>query len=534
MELLTEMWAMIAARGPQLWSETGRHLSLVGAAIGAAVLIGVPLGILCHRVRSLRAPVLWLVGILQTVPSLAMLALLLILTSQTGFLPAWISLTLYALLPIVRNTVTGLEGVPDSSVEAARGVGMTAGQRLRLVELPLALPVIVAGLRTAAVISVGIATLAAFIGAGGLGVFIFRGLSMQKPSLLLFGAIPAAILALIVDGVIWAGEWASRPVRQSMSSVARSLRPVAIALPLGLIAFGLATNFVELDYGAAGGRTRGELAATTGTVTIGSKEFGEQLLLGEMMAQVIEAKTNLQVDRQFGLGGTLVCHEALRRDEIDLYAEYTGTGFQTILEADRDAAGPFSVYAYVDARYRERFGVDWLEPLGFNNTFAIAVRGDAAEANGWETVSDLTGQANELTAGFTAEFMERPDGYPGLKQAYGFSFGEATDISPDLMYEAVQRGEVDVICAFATDGRIEAYDLKVLQDDRGFFPPYDAAPVVGLDTLDAHPELAPALQTLAGLLNDQTMQRLNYAVTGEKRDPAEVAAEFLREQGLID
>jgi osmoprotectant transport system permease protein len=520
-----DFWQLALDRREALWAQTGTHLQLVGAAIAMALIIGVPLGIFCHRIRLLRTPSLWVVGIVQTIPSLAMLALLLGLTGKTGFLPAWIALSLYALLPIVRNVVTGLDGVPDSAVEAARGVGMTPGQRLRKVELPLALPVIIAGVRTAAVISVGIATLAAFIRAGGLGVFIFRGISMDRPDLLLLGAIPAAALALMVDAAIWTGERSTRPIRQSASPLKRFLRPLALLGPVLLVALGLATSFVSLSPATAG--------PSVGTVRIGSKEFSEQLLLGELMAQVIEARTDLAVRRDFGMGGTMLCHGAIERGEIDLYAEYTGTGYLTILKMDGEIPDAQGVYETVDAEYRKRFNIDWLEPLGFANTYALAVREEDAEAHGWTTVSDLAADAADLKAGFPAEFMERTDGYPGLIKTYGFRFGDTGDISPDLMYEALDQGDVDVIAAFSTDGRLEAYGLRVLEDDRNFWPPYDAAVLVREDTLKAHPQLEAALKTLSGKLDVPTMQRLNYEVTGNKRNPADVAAEFLREEGLI-
>lgn len=521
-----DFWQLVVERREALWAQTGTHLQLVGAAIAVALIVGVPLGIICHRFRLLRGPSLWVVGIVQTVPSLAMLALLLGLTGKTGFLPAWLALSLYALLPIVRNVVTGLEGVPDSAVQAARGVGMTPGQRLWKVELPLALPVIVAGVRTAAVISVGIATLAAFIRAGGLGVFIFRGLSMDRPDLLLLGAIPAAVLALMVDAAIWTGEWATRSVRQSASSLRRGLRPIAMLGPVALVVLGLATSFISLSPQRQG--------ASVGMVRIGSKEFSEQLLLGELMAQTIEARTDLTVRRDFGMGGTMLCHGALESGEIDLYAEYTGTGYLTILKFEGDIPDAQGVYDTVDAQYRKRFNIDWLEPLGFANTYALAVREEDAQAHGWTTVSDLASDAADLRAGFPAEFMERADGYPGLVETYGFEFGETGDISPDLMYEALDTGDVDVIAAFSTDGRLEAYGLRVLEDDRHFWPPYDAAPVVREETLRSFPQVQTALETLAGKLDVPTMQRLNYEVTGNKRNPADVAAEFLREQGLID
>jgi osmoprotectant transport system permease protein len=530
---MNAFWTLLLERLPELWNLTGEHLVLTGSAVGLAVLLGLPLGILAHRFKQLRSGVLGAVGILQTIPSLAMLGFLLVLIGKLGVVPAVIALVLYALLPIVRNTLAGLDGVSDQAVEAARGVGMTRKQRLMLVELPLAGPIMLAGIRTAAVISVGIATLAAFIGAGGLGVFIFRGMSMMNIPLIVLGAAPAALLALLVDFALWATEHALQPQTQHQrASIRGKIRKLGYAAPLLLIALGLITSLTTIAPADVRQAKQHRIARSTGTVRIGSKEFAEQRLLGQMMARMIEAHTDLLVQRHIGLGGTMICHQALTQREIDLYAEYTGTGYQVILEQS-DPPGPFSVYADVDRQYRRKFQADWLEPFGFNNTYAITVRQSAAEQNGWETISDLVEDAPDLTAGFTSEFQERADGYPGLQKAYGLNFAKAEDVSSDLIIEALAKGQVDVICAFATDGRIAAYDLKVLQDDRGFFPPYDAAPVVRMDTLQKHPELRAALSPLFGLLTDEIMQRLNYRIQGDGKSPGEVAEEFLVENNLL-
>jgi len=267
-------------------------------------------------------------------------------------------------------------------------------------------------------------------------------------------------------------------------------------------------------------------------IRVGAKNFTEQEILGELAAQLIERHTSLAVERRFGLGGTGVCHAALRAGELDLYIEYTGTALMDILKA-RPAGPPDTVFCQVARAYRRRFGLEWLPPIGFNNTYAIAVRDAAAEQHGWERISDLIDAAPTLSAGFTSEFMARPDGYPGLKKAYGLAFGRTMDMDPGLMYQALADGQVDVICAFATDGRIEAYDLRILADDKRFFPPYDAAPVVRGRLLRLHPELRDALAPLAGSLDDATMRQLNYAVDELHRSPRQVARAWIeaRETG---
>jgi glycine betaine/choline ABC-type transport system substrate-binding protein len=250
-----------------------------------------------------------------------------------------------------------------------------------------------------------------------------------------------------------------------------------------------------------------------------------------MLAQLIEHHTRLEVQRRFGLS-TTIAHNALTTGQIDLYAEYTGTAYINVLKRE-EIIGPFSTYAAVDRYYRQQLDCDWLEPLGFNNTYAITVRREQAEKHGWQTISDLEPMADDLSGGFPSEFMERPDGYRGLCRAYGFSLGQTRDLSSDLMVEALARGQVDVISAFATDGRISEYDLKVLDDDRHYFPPYQAAPVVRQATLNAHPRLKGVLNLLAGRINDATMQRLNFQVQGEQRSVKDVAGEFLRSEGLL-
>jgi glycine betaine/choline ABC-type transport system substrate-binding protein len=275
-------------------------------------------------------------------------------------------------------------------------------------------------------------------------------------------------------------------------------------------------------------------------ITIGGKDFTEQSVLCEMMAILIEENTDLRVDRRPFLGGTMVCFNGLRGGELDAYAEYTGTGLVNIL--GRDAmSDPNETLSVVRQAFTEEYNLTWLEPFGFNNTYTLTMRREQAEELGIRTFSDLarhitSGNEPQLTAGFTFEFLDRPDGYRGLCEAYGFEFiDEPRGFDPGLMYKACADGELDVICAFATDGRIAAFDLVTLEDDRQFFPPYYAAPLIRNETLEAHPELRDLLNQLGGLIDDETMQQLNYQVDRKDnpRRARDVAREFLIEQGLI-
>ncbi len=273
------------------------------------------------------------------------------------------------------------------------------------------------------------------------------------------------------------------------------------------------------------------VAEAADTVRIGAKNFTEQEVLGELVAQLIERHTDLRVERKFGLGGTGVCHSALVAGELDIYVEYTGTALLNVLKqhAQTDAD---KVFRIVSSAYRDQFDLEWLPPIGFSNTYAIAVRSADAEVRGWLTISDLARASRGLTGGFTSEFMERPDGFPGLRRVYGLDFARTADLDPGLMYKALADGQVDVICAFATDGRIAAYKLHVLHDDRSFFPPYDAAPVIRKALLRDHPEIRDALTPLAGTIGDREMRRMNYAADELKRRPSAVARDWIEARGF--
>lgn len=517
---MTEWMAFVGQRLPELQQKLVEHLILTGISTAVAVAIGLPLGVLILRWSFLRGLVLSFSNAVQTIPSLAMLAFLLPFFG-IGVKPALVALTLYALLPIVRNTYAGLNNLPPAVLEAADGLGFTRLQRLWLVEIPLALPVILAGIRTAAVIGVGIATLSAFIGAGGLGDFINRGLALNNTRLVLLGAVPAALLALLVDFSLGLLEDWLRPGKKPMSLRWRTTLFVLMLASLLASGVWLRQKTGQKEW------------MGIGIVRIGSKNFTEQLILGELMAQLIEARTNLKVDRKFNLGGTIICHQALVKGAIDLYPEYTGTALTAILNM-ATITDPEKVFTIVKDAYRKRFRCEWLEPFGFNNTYAIAVRRQDAQRYKLRKISDLRRIASKFRAGFTFEFRERPDGYPGLKQTYGFGFGQVVDMDPALMYQALAKGKVDVICAFATDGRIAAYDLVTLEDDRHFFPPYHAAPVVRIDVLNRYPFLGDILKLLAGTLDDEKMRQLNYMVDAKKMSPKEVARQFLEQKGLLE
>jgi osmoprotectant transport system substrate-binding protein len=268
------------------------------------------------------------------------------------------------------------------------------------------------------------------------------------------------------------------------------------------------------------------------TIVVGSKNFTEQIVLAELFAQQIEAHSAMRVEREVNLGGTLLCHDALVSGKIDLYPEYTGTALLAVLK-DPPENSPAKVFERVRSEYRARFGVEVLLPLGFNNSFAMVVRGDDAERLHLRSVSDIAPYAPKWRAGFGYEFIERPDGYRGWAAAYGVHFAAAPKILDlGLLYRALQDKQVDVVAGNTTDGVIESLHMVALTDDRHFFPPYEAVPLVRRAALDAHPEVRATLEALAGKISEDDMRRMNYAVDGEHRELADVVREFRKQKGF--
>jgi osmoprotectant transport system permease protein len=435
------------------------------------------------------------------------------LAGGVGARAAVVVLILYGLLPIVRTTIAGITGIDRSVREAGEAMGMTPGELLRLVELPLALPSIVAGVRVAAVVGVGSATIAAAIGAGGLGEYIYRGLSMVDSTVILAGAVPAALLALVVDGALLLVErrLSSRRGWGGVGAAAAAVAVVALVTSVSLLA----------------------ARRPSGAIVVGSKNFTEQVILGELLAQTIERDAGLPVDRRLNLGGTLICDRALLTGDVDVYVEYTGTALTAIFHQPI-VSGAERVFEAVRAQYAKT-GRTLLPPLGFDNTFAILVRGRDARALGLRTIDDAARQAPKWRAGFGYEFLERPDGYPGLAAAYGLRFAQPPGVMDvSLSYRALASGQVDLIAGDATAGLIRGLDLVPLEDDRHFFPPYDAAPVARAETLLRHPRLRAALERLAGRVSADDMRAMNYAADVEHRDVRDIVAGFLTRQPAVD
>ena len=511
LEFLRQNW-------PELLALTREHIFLVLVSTGLAVLIGVPLGILLTRVRSLQTPVLGFANIMQTVPSLALFGLLIPIPfiGGIGARTAVIALALYALLPVIRNTVTGILGIDPKVREAAAAMGMTTGQILKMVELPLAMPVMLTGIRVAVVISVGVATVAAAVGAGGLGTYIFRGLRQNDNNLLVAGALASAVLALLCDFALGQleksyaiGERASQFRRRVLASAVVAV--FAVIVGLGFLS-GPRNAGVYSETGTTSGKR----------VVVGSKDFTESVILAEILAQMLE-KQGVTVERKFELSGDLP-HRSLLASQIDVYPEYTGTSYTSILKHP-PVTDPQAVYDQTKAEYAERFNLAVSPPLGFANDFAILVRGDVARKNNLKTISDAVPLAQNWQAGFGQDFMSRADGYPGFSRAYGFNFAkQPREMDLSLTYRALQSGELDIIAGNSTDGLISALDLFQLADDKRYFPPYQAVFIARQDVV---PVLNEVFEKLRNAISTDEMRKLNYEVDGNRKTPREVAGGWI-------
>ncbi len=495
----------------------GEHITLVFTAMIVAIGIGIPLGIVMSRYKKLANPILLVTNAVQTIPSLALFGFLITVPFLGGIgkKPAIIALILYALLPIIKNTYIGITQIKKGMKEAGKSLGLTPLKILFLIELPLALKVILGGVRIAAVICVGIATIAAAIGGGGLGVFIFRGLSTVDNTTILVGAIPSAIIALLVD---WGLGWLENNLTQKESNNNKNKQKIVVIFLLIISSIFIIFSLINQSQGQ---------------IIIGSKNFTEQVILGEMVAQQIENNSDLKVDRRFNLGGTFICHEAIKADEIDGYVEYTGTAFTAILKR-KPVSNPDFVYQEVKKVYDQEFNLEVMPSLGFENTYAILIRGEDAQQYNLKTVSDVAKYTPEWTAGFSYEFLAREDGYPGLSRTYNLQFSQQPKtMELGLMYRALAEKQVDLVAGNSTDGLISVLNLYMLKDDKNYFPPYEAVPVFNQEILKQYPNLKTIVQELLGQVSSEEMQQLNYLVDHERQSVDEVVTDFLRNKNLI-
>ncbi|HEM4420433.1 TPA: ABC transporter permease/substrate-binding protein [Streptococcus suis] len=482
------------------------HLRISLLALIIAIAIAVPLGLILSSKKRLTEWSLQITGIFQTIPSLALLGLF-IPFMGIGTLPAVVALVIYAIFPILQGTLTGLGEIDPSLEEAATAFGMNKWEKLKKFKLALAMPILMSGIRTASIMIIGTATLAALVGAGGLGSFILLGIDRNDSALILIGAVSSAVLAVLFGYGI---------------RLLQDKKPKTILLALLVTLFTIGASYVPM------------LNFSTKQLVIAGKLGAEPEILINMYKLLIEDRTDIKVEIKPNFGKTSFLYEALKSGSIDIYPEYTGTITSTLLKnSPMDlSTNPEEVYTYAKEAILEQDGLVYLAPMAFQNTYALAVTEDYAQKNGIEKISDLAKVQQTAVAGFSLEFNDREDGNIGLKNLYNLQLNVKT-MEPALRYEAIKSGNVQIIEAYSTDSKVVTYKLKILEDDKRLFPPYQAAPLLSKETLEKYPELEQVLGVLAGKISTEEMTRMNYAVDVEGKSAEQVAREYLEQEGLL-
>lgn len=498
-------------RKGELLTAVFEHLSLSIIALLVAIVIAVPLAIWLVNHKRAAEVGLQITSVLQTIPSLALLGLLIPFVG-IGTPPALIALVIYALLPIFQNTYIGLSEIDPSIEEAAAAFGMSRMRRLIKVELPIALPVIISGIRTALVLIIGTATLAALIGAGGLGSFILLGIDRNAPELTLIGAIGSALLAIVFSTLI--------RYLQHLKPRYILITLAAIILLIGGVSFSQSGFFAPK------------------TITIAGKLGSEPDILINMYKELIEQEDpDAQVELEPNFGKTSFLFSALDNGQVDIYPEFTGTVLESLVEVPEELASQKldSDETYTEAvnLLKDQFEMTLLQPMAYQNTYALAVKKEFAEENGLTTISDLKKIENQIKAGFTLEFIDRTDGYAGIQELYELDFPSVQSMEPALRYQAINNGDINLLDAYSTDSELRQYGLVILEDDQELFPPYQGAPLMKEAFAKEHPEVVRALEKLAGKITEEQMSKMNYQVNVEGKNPAEVARTFLIDEGLI-
>lgn len=490
------------------------HLEISFLAIVIAILLGGLAGILISEFQRAAKPTLAVINFLYTIPSISMLGFL-IPFSGVGNATAVIALTVYALLPMVRNTHTGMSNIDPAVLEAAKGMGSTRMQILFKIKLPLAMPVVMSGIRSMVTMTIALAGIASFIGAGGLGVAIYRGITTNNAAMTMTGSLLIALLALAVDFLLGFPEKRMQKRSAKAKKTNRILAAAAVVICLALVVTSaLRTGKEE-------------------TIHIATKPMTEQYVMGEMLKLLIEQDTDLTVELTQGVGGgTSNIQPAMEGGEFDIYPEYTGTAWNMVLK--NEDVYTEDLFDQLQQEYEENYSMEWRGMYGFNNTYGMVVRREIAEQYDLHTYSDLAAVADQLVFGAEYDFFEREDGYDALCDIYGLNFRETMDLDIGLKYQALEQEQIDVMVVFTTDGQLSASDAVVLEDDKQFYPSYLCGNVVRGEVLEEYPELNRVFEKVTGLISDSDMAQMKYEVETENREPEDVAEEYLDAHGLLE
>ena len=492
---------------------TVEHILISLLAISIASVLGIILGIIISEYRRFSGLILGTVNILYTIPSIALLGFFITITG-VGNTTALIALIIYALLPIIRSTYTGIININPLIIEASEGMGSTKLQQLFKIKLPLALPVLMSGIRNMVTMTIALAGIASFVGAGGLGVAIYRGITTNNSAMTFLGSLLIALLALIFDFIL--GIIEKRLTNHKRTKYKMNFK--LIILGLFIIIFGA---YFSLN------------SKKDKTINIATKPMTEGYILGQMLTELIEQDTDLKVNMTTGVGGgTSNIQPAMVKGEFDLYPEYTGTSWEAVLK--KEASYDESKFDELQKEYKEKYNLEYVNLYGFNNTYGLAVNKDIAEKYNLKTYSDLAAVSNNLIFGAEYDFFEREDGYKELQKVYNVDFKKKIDMDIGLKYQAMKDKKIDVMVIFTTDGQLAISDVVVLEDDKKMYPSYRAGTVVRSEILSEYPELKPVLEKLNNILDDKTMADLNYQVESKGKKPEDVAREYLQEKGLLE
>lgn len=517
--MLNSLWKMLLENHEQIWQTTLVHIEISLISLLIAMVIAIPLAFILKGHKKLAEFTLQVAGIIQTIPSLAILGLLLPFVG-IGTTPAIIALVLYAIMPIFQNTYSGLTSIPDNLEEAATALGLTKWKKLQRLEIPYAMPMILSGIRIALVMIIGTATLAALVGGGGLGTYIYVGINSNNNTEVLLGAILSASLALFFS-------WFLTFISKNKTRTRWGIGIIVVAL----LAWGGFSVFNHFNSQQNVESTKTEPQ----TVVIAGKMGSEPNILIHMYKDLIEKyDPNTKVELKSNFGGTTFLFKALRSDKIDIYPEFTGTVLQTLVKTGQKTGNdPNAVYQEAKNRLNDKYQLTYLKPMAYQNGYTLATTEKFAKENHLSKMSDLKRVNKKVKAAFDPDFTSLKDGYPGLKEIYKLDFASVKTTESSIRYRAIANNEANVVDGYTTDAELKKLKLVSLADDLKYFPPYQGAPLMKASFAKANPQIVKALNKLAGKITTEQMQDMNYQVQVEHKSAASVAKKFLKDQGLI-
>lgn len=489
------------------------HITISFISVCIAILIGLSIGIIISKKPKIAKNIISIVNILYTIPSIALLGFLISFTG-IGNLTVIIALTTHALLPMVRSTYVGISEIDPKIIEAGKAMGSSEFQLLYKIKLPLAFLQIFSSIRNMPVMTIALAGIASFVGAGGLGVSIYRGITINNTDLILIGSILIALLAIFVDGFLG--------ILKKLIIQHKLIKPKVKLILIILLSILFILSSFNMFY----------KKNSNDIIKIASKPTTEGYILAEIVKTIIENDTNIRVDITHGIGGgTSNIHPAILKGYFDIYQEYTGTAWKVILKKDNNYDE--NMFNDLKKEYEEKYNLTWKGFFGFNNTYSLAIRKDLSQKFNINTFSELVNYSKSLIFGAEFDFFEREDGLKGLKKLYNLNFKEELHIDNGLKYKSLLENKLDVMTVFTTDGQLSNPNIKVLKDDLKFYPKYLASNVIRLDTLKRFPILKDIFLKINNLILEKDMAKLNYNEEILKENPKEVAKNYLKEKGLL-